>query len=738
MAKISRKDIPAYIRKCWDLARKADQKNREAEKLRLKFYAGGDLQWREEEITKRHNQGRPWITINVCKPAVDQIEGDIRLNPPGPQCHPVGGGADKDTADIIEGLIRECEYRSGAKTAYTGAGKYSAASGYGVIELATEYTDDRSFSQRLLILPVEDPESVFFDPSARMPNRQDASWAGRLRVYSRSEYVARFGDKRKVLQDRGAQRAFGWIQEALGIDGTMAQIWEWTGGQSFAGPFYVCEFCMVETEPTKLRLYSDGIARFDDEEAPKDVEPKEGEQYTRVVPRRKITKFVVDALEVLDETEWYGRLMPWFPVLGPEIYIEGKLHRLSLISGALDAQRGLNYTASTLAECTGNLTRSPWTGFKGQFDDPRWETANSEVWAYLEITPVWSVDPVNNQSALLPPPTRNTYELAIEWLLQGAQFFANSVKAITSIYDPSLGKQEGAGQSGKAIEQLRSESSSGTFSYADNLHRAIEVMYGEMAYIFPQIMDGPRTQTIVKADSQHEVIEINREFGESGIDSATGRKGKANNIALGEYSVRVSAGPSYETRQDQAIDALLGFFKIVPQALAAPGVAGKVLDLIGQGNPKVQAIVDILTPGGGQEQTPGQLGQQLAMSQQQNKALTGLVQKMQQAIQAKLPQVEADKWKAALDAITRIRVAEINASKDVDKSKADAEASMLETIIGQAHDAATQAVDHQHEAWMQQQNQAAAAQSQASDQTHAASMAQQEQEQPEPAGAAQQ
>ena len=74
-----------------------------------------------------------------------------------------GEGADKDTADIMEGLIREVEHRSGAKVAYTTAVKYSAAGGMGALELATEYVDDYSFAQQLIIQSVEDPALIFFD-----------------------------------------------------------------------------------------------------------------------------------------------------------------------------------------------------------------------------------------------------------------------------------------------------------------------------------------------------------------------------------------------------------------------------------------------------------------------------------------------------------------------------------------------------------------------------------------------
>lgn len=705
---IDRKNLPSFVRKAYQAAKKANRPQREAEVERLKFWAGGELQWRPEEIRRRVAQGRPVITENKCKPAVDQIEGDIRLNPPGPQVHPVGGGSDGDTADIMEGLIREVEYRCDAKTAYSTAGKYSAASGYAVLELGTEYEGDRSFAQRMTISSVEDPAAVFFDPTARMANRQDAMWAGKLRMYSKEDYVAMFGKSRKVLEPAGVQNAMGWIMDALGVSGSMAELNEWTGAGQ--GPFFVCEWYQVEMKPTKLRLFSDHIARFDDEAVPKGVRQMDGEENVRSVGRRTIKKFVVDAMEVLDETDWLGSLIPLIPVLGPEVYIEGKLHRLSLIAPAIDSQRALNYVATTMTELAGMMPKSPWIGWKGQFDDPRWQTANSEMWAYLEIEPVFATNEVGQQT-VLPAPQRNLWEAPIQWLLALAMHFSDAIKATTAIYDPSLGAQKGQ-QSGKAIEQLRSESNVGNFSYADNLHRAIGVMYKQMVEIFPQIYDGPRVVAIVKPDSQHEMVTINADFTSDGP--------KPKDITNGQFSARVTAGPSFQTRQEEAIAALTEFFKAAPQTLAIPGVAAKYLRMIGEGNPAVEGMADLLQPNADGEATPQQLQGQLQQMQQQNQQLTQVAQKLHEALATKQPELDVKKWIAELDAATKIRTAEITASKDLDKAAGEREASLLETHLNLAHDAAQQAVQHEHETTQAQAQQQAAAQAQASDQAHAA------------------
>lgn len=698
----SKKELPQFVRRCYDEARKATEQPREAEKLRLKFYVGGDLQWLDQELTKRRNQGRPWVTINKCKPAVDQIEGDIRLNPPGPQCHPVGDGADSDVADIFEGLIREAEHRCQCKqTAYPITGKYSAASGVAYLELATEYASDRTLEQRLVISAVEDPGCVFFDPVARAANRQDAGWAGKVKMYTRSQYVAQFGNRRAVL-DKNLWRNFGgWIQDAVGVRGSLSQIIEWTGNSE--GPFYVCEFYYVDIEDRTLRMYTDGICRFDGEEVPRGEKPRPGDENVRKAPKRTIHKYVVDALEVLDETTWPGKLIPIFPVLGPEVYIEGKLYRLSLISDAIDSNRALNYAASTSMELVGNMPRAPYLGWKGQFDDPRWQTANSEQWAFLEITPVFATDPVTNESTLLPAPQRNLFETVVQQMIPLGQWFSDNIKAVTGIYDPSLGATKGD-QSGVAIEQLRSESNVGTFSYPDNLHRALGVMYGEMIYILPQITDQNQVVTVVRADSQHEIKVINQIF-EKGVDPKTGQPGKALNLSQGLYAVRCVAAKSFEDRKAEALAYLTDFFKMAPQALAIPGVMSRMLRLVDPGNPKLDEIADLLDPQAAQGQDPQKLAQQ-------NAALLQMVQQLKQAIATKEPELQAKRFSDVLKAVTSIEVAKINASKDTDTQAADILAAQLEQRLDMAHEAAMQGVDHAHEQAMgQQQAQTASAQS---------------------------
>ena len=694
MGPLEKSKVPSLVRKLITNARKWDEKNREQMKMDLAMRVGGDGQWDQAELRKRREQNRPVVAINKVSMPVDHIENEIRQNPPGPICHPVGNGADNDTADIIEGLIRETEYRSRADIAYETAGGMVAAGGFACFELSTDYVDPlKNDDQQLWINVIEDPTTVIFDPNARKFDRSDAMWAARIKALGREQYVARFGERRGVVQ------GFGW-KDALSqaMTGDRPTIIEWTGNGK--GPYWVIEFYWVDIERKTMRMYTDNIARADDDDIPSGVKPKKDYE-PWIAPVKTVWLYVCDAIEVLEEpVKWLGTRPPLFPVVGQEIWVEGENNRLSLIRQARGAQKGLNYAASEMLYLAGTMTKSPWTGPAGVFGNgDKWDTANQEPWAYIEWYPQFYPDS-NGQMHMGPGPQRVERIAEVDASLKMCAFFADSIQSVTGMLDPSrqLAAQD---NSGVKVASLQQQGKLGSLQYQDNVMRTIGSIYEEMLYIFPQILDTARAETIIRADGKTELALINQEFGQAHPETGKRSYHDMKN-SLGKYGVRVSAGPSYMTRRDQAIGNLNDFFKIAPGALQSPKMMAQFLRLIGEGNPAVSQMAEILDPDLGSNVSNESLQQQLKQAQQQGQAMQQVIQALSEKLKAGLPKIEADKWKAALDALTKIEVAKITASKDMDTAAADREANALQQILQMSHDMASQAVDQQHQQEMQQ------------------------------------
>ncbi len=720
-------DIPRQARRFLDDVQSQESDIRTQIKLRLEMYAGQGLQWDAKERARRIAARRPMLEINECKPPVDQIETDIRVNPPGPICHPVGAGATAETADVIAGIIRQILYASNGNRCGITAGKHSAISGYGVLEYGTRYVDDDSLDQELYMIDNEDPSVWYFDPLARLPNREDALVALKgPRILSADAYVEAYGKKRKVL-DRGfIQRFAGNVQGMFGWSGDYATANMWSGGGK--GPYWVAEFWKVGIKLRKKRMYSDNIFRFEDDVKkhglPEGVTVKtdpDGDDtgYVRYVPVRKVTKYVVDACEVLDQTEWIGDHIPAIAILGPEIYIEGKLYRGSLVAGMIDPQKALNYVATSMVEIAGKVPRAPYIGTKGQFEDlgddgvNKWATATTEDHAWLAVEPVSIVDETTGRTTLAPLPQRNMMEASIQWLLGLAGFFKDAIQAASAYSATSLGKRT-ADQSGEAIRALQAESAKGTFSYPDGLNSGYAVMFQQWLGIIPKIMDSARVQTVIAADGQNEQKLINAEFPhpDGGKNEDGTPKTMAHHLGLGRYSVRVDAGPSTTERNSQAETTLGNVFKAAPQLLGIPGVAAAYTRMVGDGNPRVDQIADLLPGGDTANANPAALQGQLAQAKQQIQQLTVELTQAKQASDAKLPQVAANERNNVRDNLTRLAVAEVSASKDADNARAEREADLLAQQLDMAHDAGMQAQDQEHQANQQQSAQDAQAQQQ--------------------------
>ncbi len=701
MAKLKKSEVPALVRKLVTHARKVDEENRKAMRADLKMVAGGAGQWDTEELNKRKASNRPAVSMNKVAMPVDHIENEVRQNPPGPMCHPVGGVEDDGMCDIIEGLIRETEYRSKAYISYESAAGVVAGCGLSALQLTTEYVNPLvNDDQQMVIEWVEDGSTVYWDPSARKFDRSDAMWSARVRALGKEAYEAKYGKKRDILGNRNT-----WSQSNGWIPGDMPILTEWSNNGK--GPYWVVEFYWIEVERVKMQMFSNNIAYQmsgqddDTPEPPKGAKPRGAGWEAQ---KRTVWMYVCDALEVLEEpVEWLGSRTPLFPILGKEIWIEGECTRKSLIRDQHGSQKGLNYAASEMLTLAGTISKNPWTGPAGVFGNgDKWDTANSELWSFIEWFPQFYPDP-NGQMHMGPGPERNPRIAEVDSSLKMCAFFADQIQSGTGMLDPSR-QLASSDNSGTKVQQLQQQGQLGSLQYQDNVMRAVGSMYDEMLVIFPKILDAARAMTIIRADGKAEQAQINQEFGEAHPKTGKRRfydmKG-----SLGKYGVRCNAGPNSQTRRDAAITTLSEFFKNVPQAIQSPKMMAQFLRMIAEGNPAVEQMADILDPPLDGSVTPEMLQGQLAQSQQQNQAMKQVIQVLDMKLKAGLPEIEYKRWAKAIDFlenrennITKLAAAEITSSKDADQS-------LVSQVLQFAHERGMQAEDHEQAQQTQQADQ---------------------------------
>ena len=101
-------DLLERIRKHVQLDADATDKQRELELDDLR-YTDPTTQWNDKDRKDREGAGRPCLTEDHLGPFIQQVTNEQRKNKPGVQINPIDDGADLETAEILQGLIRHIE-----------------------------------------------------------------------------------------------------------------------------------------------------------------------------------------------------------------------------------------------------------------------------------------------------------------------------------------------------------------------------------------------------------------------------------------------------------------------------------------------------------------------------------------------------------------------------------------------------------------------------------------------------
>ena len=132
------------------LANEADSNNRSDALDDLRFVSGD--QWPVEIQNSRNLEARPCLTINKLDAYCRQIANQQRQQRPRIKVHPCNSYADKETAEVVEGICRHVETNSDADSAYDKAFESAVRMGWGYWRVVTDYTAPDSFDQEIYIV----------------------------------------------------------------------------------------------------------------------------------------------------------------------------------------------------------------------------------------------------------------------------------------------------------------------------------------------------------------------------------------------------------------------------------------------------------------------------------------------------------------------------------------------------------------------------------------------------------
>ncbi len=533
-------DILKDARAAFELARDHEAENRREALDDIRFARLGE-QWPAKIRRDRELDGRPCLTINRLPAFIRQVVNDARLNKPAIVCHPVDSGADPETAEIFNGLIRNIEQSSDAEVAYDTALDFAVTGGFGYFRINTRYARDDAFDQDLVIERVANPFSIYGDPASTAADSSDWNTAFVVDTMSKAEFAARWKGAEPVdwEADAYAGLAGPWVE------GERVMVAEYWRREAVASSIVALSDGQVVT----LEVYQKQKALFDAIGARVVGQP-------RPIVSHKVVQRIMTGAEVLETVEWAGKYIPIVPVYGEELHVDGRRRLRSLVRDAKDPQRMFNYWRTTSTELVALAPKTPFIGRKGAFetDAAKWATANVQTHAFIEYDGP-------------EPPQRQPFASTPVGAIQEALHASDDMKNIMGLHDASLGARSNE-TSGRAIMARQREGDVSTFHYIDNLSRAIRHAGRILIDLIPKVYATPRVLRILGPGGEAQMAPVNQRF-EAQLADAAGQIRKIEKIydlGAGKYDLTVRSGPSFTSRREEAATQMIELIRAYPPA----------------------------------------------------------------------------------------------------------------------------------------------------------------------------
>ena len=502
-----------------------------------KRFVNGD-QWDPTIRDERFSDRRPCLTVNLTDTVCRRIINACRENRPRMVTHAVGEGADVDIAKVIDGLLRHIEYDSNAAFAYDTAIENAIVGGWGYLSVASEYTSDRSFDQDLKIDAWVNPLMVYPDPDSRAPDGSDLEWLIETVFMKRTDYKQKFGEIDQV--------GWRWVGEGENTP-------DWANQEEIR----VAKYWRIERYKDTLYRLSDGKAKFKDEMLSQEGEGVLNRSVVdkRDVLRKKITCRTLTYQKILQTTEWPGKWIPFVPVYGRRLDLNGKMDLKGLVRDLRDPARIYNYAQTAKTEQYALQPKAPWLGAAGFMDgkENQWRDANRKPLVALEYVPVRMED-----GTYAPPPQKQMPPQPNQGFAEWGESTKSDFLALAGMsHDPNQDK-EGEVVSGIALQRRAGLADISNFDFYDNLTYSLRHLGRILVDLLPHFYDTPRIMRIIREDGQHEQVQINQKVMDPKTQAVVKVK---NDLTVGEYDVVIDTGPAYQTKREQSAEAMLELLK---------------------------------------------------------------------------------------------------------------------------------------------------------------------------------
>jgi hypothetical protein len=616
------------------IATDAESENRIKGIDALKFRWGD--QWDADIRNSRKISGRPALTINHTNVFCSRLENTLRQQRPRIKCHPVGSGANVDTAATVNGLIRHIEDASKASVAYDTGVTSALNIGWGYWRIISRYLDPLSFDQELVILPIRNTFTVYMDPGAVMPDGRDAKWCIISEKMKRAEYRRTY---------KNAKNADYRYAEAPGD-----MVTDWDSKEEIR----LAEYYRIHEIADTLCGYSDGSTKLKSQITDATEQAYAAINVSKVserpTTRYEVQWFRLNGTEVIDKRVDPGEHIPVVRCEGNVQDINGRVIRKGAVEDLKDPAQMFNYWRTAQTESLALQPKAPWVVAEGQTEGrPEWDDANQKPYSKLVYKPVAGPDGLT----MLPPPQRSDPPQVPAGFIEAAAGAEHDLMAVAGMpqENPEIASRVVGGN--KYLQRRQGMQDLTHYQYYDNQTLAIAWTGVLLLERIPHYYDTERTQRILGEDGVPQVVRLNENSPE----------GQKNNVKVGRYAVVMDTGPGYATKREEAAENMVNLLgtplgEVIVKT--GPDIILRNMDFHGADELADRAAVE--TPGGMEKLLEG-------LPKQAQNIVGALQAQLQQKDQLIQQQALELKYKGSIEA-AKIEAGQQKVEKD-NRTKAD-------------------------------------------------------------------
>jgi hypothetical protein len=629
-------------------------------------------QWPDDIAQERTIARRVKLTVNTTAQHCNQVINEIRKNRPACKVSPVDGGADKKTADILAGLIRNIQASSNADDAHDIAAEHATYGGEGYWRIKTDYESETSFDQCIQVCPIPNPCRVYIDPDAKELDKSDAEWGFIFTDCSKEQFKREYPeiDPASWIDDRS-----GWIN---GDSFVKAEYFHCTYTKDtacqYVGPDGSMESALKSDSAKLDKLMQAGFVQaYDDKGKPKE-RPTQVKQW-------KHCMIVGGHDKPLDETDWAGDYLPIVSVVGKEVNVNGEIVRKGLVRDLKDPARIVNYAYSETVQTLALQNKIPYIAAAEAIEghENQWRGANMSNDAYL---PYNAYDgngqplpaPKRQDPAVMPAAQINLLQLSLEQM-RGSSGQQNANFGI---------KSEAA--SGIGIQRLKVQGEVATFHFPDNLARSLKYEAKLLIDLIPKIYTKEKVLRILGVDGTTQMATLAPDMPGAYVEVPSGEDiQRIFNPGVGRYDVAIDTGPSFQTQRQESQAVMVELARSDPSLMQKAGdIVVRSMDFQ-DADKLADRLAKTLPPGladdkGGPAKQVAQLTQQLQQMQQESQMhiqegmkLEEENQSLKAGEQSKMMEAQAAAMKAQQDAQLQAQRIEADKEAAMEKARADAQ-----------------------------------------------------------------